>query len=78
MKTSRFCMQRYNGHYYIMLQNLLTTSGLSIILHGVISLPDATSCDKKNISRIRVNIRTNYRETEMQLNLEILNYELLK
>ena len=26
--------------------NLLTTSGLSILLHGVISLPDATSYDK--------------------------------
>ena len=25
---------------------LLTTSGLSILLHGVISLTDATSCDK--------------------------------
>ena len=28
-------------------ENLLTTSGLSILLYGVISLPDATSCDKK-------------------------------
>ena len=27
--------------------NLLTTSGLSILLHGVISLTDATSYDKK-------------------------------
>ena len=27
--------------------NLLTTSGLSILLHGVISLSDATSYDKK-------------------------------
>ena len=26
-------------------ENLLTTSGLSILLHGVISLPGATSCD---------------------------------
>ena len=26
--------------------NLSTTSGLSILLHGVISLPDATSYDK--------------------------------
>ena len=37
--------QRYNGCHYAMLLNLLTTSGLSILLHGVISLPDATSCD---------------------------------
>ena len=29
--------------------NLLTTSGLSILLHGVISLPDATSCDKLTV-----------------------------
>ena len=28
-------------------ENLLTTSGLSILLHGVISLPDATSYDKR-------------------------------
>ena len=27
-------------------ENLLTTNGLSILLHGVISLPDATSYDK--------------------------------
>ena len=27
--------------------NLYTTSGLSILLHGVILLPDATSYDKK-------------------------------
>ena len=26
-------------------ENLLSTSGLSILLHGVISLPDATSYD---------------------------------
>ena len=27
-------------------KNLLATSGLSILLHGVISFPDATSYDK--------------------------------
>ena len=27
-------------------ENLLTTSGLSILLHVVLSLPDATSYDK--------------------------------
>ena len=37
--------QRYNGCDYIMLPNLQTTSGLSILLHDVISLQDATSCD---------------------------------
>ena len=30
--------------------NLLTTSGLSILLHGVISLPDATLYDKLQLS----------------------------
>ena len=36
--------------------NLLTTSGLSILLHGVISLPDETSYDKRNyiVSILRV------------------------
>ena len=29
-------------------ENLKTTSGLSVLLHSVISLPDATSCDKIN------------------------------
>ena len=28
------------------LENRLTTSGLQILLHGVITLTDATSCDK--------------------------------
>ena len=28
-------------------ENLYTTSSLSILLHGVISLPDVTSCDKQ-------------------------------
>ena len=27
-------------------QNLLTTSGLSILKHGIISTPDVTLCDK--------------------------------
>ena len=34
-------MFRYNGRHYIMLKK-----SVSILLHGVISLPDATSCDK--------------------------------
>ena len=31
--------------------NRYTTSGLQILLHGVISLPDATSCDKVDSAR---------------------------
>ena len=38
--------QRYNGRHYVTLPNRKITSGLSILLRGVISLPDATSCDK--------------------------------
>ena len=30
-----------------LLENLLTTSGSSILLHGAISLPDATSCEER-------------------------------
>ena len=46
------CMQLcYGGHNVVMdvimfPENLLTTSGLLILLHGIISLPDATLCDK--------------------------------
>ena len=38
-----------NGRHYVTLLNLKTTSGLSILMHGVISLPDAT-CDKSKKS----------------------------
>ena len=38
-------VQRYNGRHYAILRNLLTTNGLLILLHGVVSLPDETSCD---------------------------------
>ena len=37
------------GSFHTISQNLLTTSGLSILVHGVISLPDAMSYDKYNI-----------------------------
>ena len=43
------CTQRYYGHHNIS-QKLKSTSGLSILLHGVISLPDATSYDKACLS----------------------------
>ena len=38
-------------------KHLKTTSGLLILLHGFISLPDATSYDKEN------NIRTNSKDS---------------
>ena len=34
--------------------NLLTISGLSILLHGVISLPDATSYDNNSYTKLEV------------------------
>ena len=43
--------QHYNVRHYVMLLNLYTTSGLSILLHGIISLPDALSCDKYSYFR---------------------------
>ena len=36
---------RYNGCHYVTLHYLSTMSGLSILLHDVISLPGAESCD---------------------------------
>ena len=39
------CTQRCYGCHNISV-NLQTTCGLSILLHGIISLPDATSYDK--------------------------------
>ena len=38
---------RCYGLHYLSL-NMLTTSGLSILMHGVLSLPDTMSCDKRN------------------------------
>ena len=47
VKTSSFCHYVRNVVIDIITfpENLLTTSGLSILLHGVISFPDATSYD---------------------------------
>ena len=47
VKMSRLCHLLRNVIMDLIpvLQNLETTSGLLILLHGVISLPDATSCE---------------------------------
>ena len=37
-------------------ENLYTTRGLSILLHGVISLPDATSFDKIQTMTLNVDL----------------------
>ena len=42
-------------------ENLQTTSGLSILLHDVISLPDATSYDKLCSDAFHQNTFTNER-----------------
>ena len=39
-------------------ENLLTTSGLLILMHDVLSLPDATPCDNKiKVQKIRKNYK---------------------
>ena len=45
VKILPFFTQSYNGPHYVMLLNLFTTSGLLILLHGIILLPDAMSFD---------------------------------
>ena len=50
MKMSRFLTsftQRYNGRHVTLQTSLLTTSGLLILLHGIISLPEVTPCDNR-------------------------------
>ena len=61
-KTHFGITQRYNGCHYVMLLNLLTTSGLSILLDGVISFPDATSCDNSHFGT--QNLNTSYKKWE--------------
>ena len=48
LKIFPLFIQRYSSSHNVTLLNLLTTSGLSILLHGVISLRDGTSCDKRH------------------------------
>ena len=54
MKTLRFShihtmyKQHHYGCHYIMLLNMAITSGLSILIHGIISLPEALSYDKQD------------------------------
>ena len=48
LQTSRFYhiyMQRCYGCHYITLLNMQTTSGSSMLMHGIISLPEVTSYD---------------------------------
>ena len=45
---SHFCRKNVVMDIITFRKNLKNTSGLSILLHGVISLPDVTSYDKIN------------------------------
>ena len=53
VKTLRFChlLRNIIMDIITLSTNLNTTSGLSIVLHGVISLPDLISCDKDYLHR---------------------------
>ena len=57
--------QHYDGCHYIMLLNLLTTQGLLILLHGIVSLQDAKSSD--NWLKIQVRFLIN-------INLKVFKY----
>ena len=53
--------RRYNERHCVTLLNLLTISCLSILFHGVISLPVTTSCDDKLLkhdTRTQANTHT--------------------
>ena len=45
-------------------ENRLTTSGLQILLHGVISLPDAASYDKISYSNPKIKSLTSNKAIE--------------
>ena len=45
-------MWRLTHHFITSPRNLKTTSGLLILMHGPISLPDETSCDKVYLDNI--------------------------
>ena len=47
-------MQRCYGNHNVFPENLSTTCGLSILLHGVVSLTDATSYDKYEICHLMI------------------------
>ena len=52
MKTSIFChlLRRVILESLRYATNLYTTRGLSILSHGIISLTDVTSCDKRQLT----------------------------
>ena len=52
IKILSLSMQQSYGPHYITLLNMLTASGLSILIHGITSLPDATYCNKSKIVKV--------------------------
>ena len=62
--------QHYNERYYVALLDLYTTSGLSILLHAVISLQDATSYDISSyMSKTNTNL---FSEVYLFLNWKVI------
>ena len=61
-------------------ENLQTTCGLSILLHGVFSLPDATSYDKWHFIKFRLfaKIKTIFRDSDVHFILKTLICDPLK
>ena len=55
-------------------ENLQTTSGLSILLHGVISLPDATSYNKICILQRKSQITAMIFESRSRSNILKISY----
>ena len=60
--------------------NQYTTSGLQILLHSVISLPDATSCDKSKYNHtltIRQSMFGRKKGAEVLVLKELSHFEVL-
>ena len=63
VKTSRFSLILCNVIMDVITlrpENLLTTSGLSILLHDVISLPDVTSCNEESYRTYALHVVSCY------------------
>ena len=54
MKMLSFC--HYVCNVVMDVISMLTTSGLSILIHDVVSLPDATSSDKNSLGQIKKEV----------------------
>ena len=64
-----------NGHHYVMLLNMLTARGLSILIHGVIPL-DMISCDIVTFGYLLFDHSIHCIHYCMKLNQRILLHQL--